>query len=459
MSKVLEHRFAPRGAAVTVLESRSPEILLSGPAGTGKSRACLEKLHLLALINPGMRGLIVRKTRSSLGSTALVTWREHVVPEAIEAGTLHYFGGNDNEPAAYRYANGSTIVIGGLDKSTRIMSSEYDVIFVQEAIELSEDDWESLSTRLRNGVVSFQQLIGDTNPDRPTHWLKQRCDRGDTEMVYCSHADNPILIRDDGTPTPAGRSYLDRLGKLSGARHSRLAEGKWVSADGLVYDGFDPAVHLVDPFPIPEDWPRFWSVDFGFTNPFVCQWWAQDPDGRLFMYREWYRSQMRVVDHCARIMGLVTEQVAVLDDDGKPTGEERAVWTEPRPTAVICDHDAEGRATFKKETGLGTTAARKQVVDGVQAVANRLVVQDDGRPRLFIMRGALVEADQLLVDGSKPVCTEDEIAGYVWPKESGVKEAKEAPVKVDDHGVDAMRYAVAHHDLRKGGARVRFLGD
>ncbi|MBH1938928.1 terminase, partial [Streptomyces sp. AV19] len=54
----LEHAFEPHGTAREVMHCRAPEVLMSGPAGTGKSRACLEKLHLLALLNPGMRGII-----------------------------------------------------------------------------------------------------------------------------------------------------------------------------------------------------------------------------------------------------------------------------------------------------------------------------------------------------------------------------------------------------------------
>lgn len=149
MTTVLEHRYRPRGAARSLFEDQRSEILLSGPAGTGKSRACLEKLHAAALKHAGMRGLVLRKTLVSLGSTALVTWRTYVVAEALEAGTVVYYGGSAEEPPQYRYDNGSVVVIGGLDKPTRIMSSEYDMIYVQEAIELTAEDWESVLTRLR----------------------------------------------------------------------------------------------------------------------------------------------------------------------------------------------------------------------------------------------------------------------------------------------------------------------
>ena len=74
----MDHVFRPRGACRDIFSDRSEEILLCGPAGTGKSRAALEKLLLVMLKYPYSRGLIVRKTQVSLGSTALETWRRHV---------------------------------------------------------------------------------------------------------------------------------------------------------------------------------------------------------------------------------------------------------------------------------------------------------------------------------------------------------------------------------------------
>ena len=58
----LEHRYKHYGECSQLFGYRGDELLLSGPAGTGKSRACLEKLNLAALKYPGMRGAISRKT-------------------------------------------------------------------------------------------------------------------------------------------------------------------------------------------------------------------------------------------------------------------------------------------------------------------------------------------------------------------------------------------------------------
>lgn len=421
----LQHTYRPRGVCRDLFHCRAGEVVLTGPAGTGKSRAALEKLHLAMLLNPGANGLIVRKTAASLGSTALQTWRRFVISEAERAGIVTYYGGSQAEPAQYRYRNGSSIKIGGMDRATKIMSSEYDMIYVQEAIELTVNDWESLLTRLRNGVMSYQQLLADTNPSTPAHFLKQRIDRGDTVALESRHTDNPVLYDDNGELTDRGREYVGILDKLTGVRRLRLRDGLWVSAEGVIYDMWDDARNVADlpPGGIPVDWQRYWVIDFGFTNPFVLQCWAMDHDGRLWLYREIYRTRRLVEDHVRDILAIVA-----------PGGE----WIEPRPVAVICDHDAEDRATFERHSGMRTTAARKSVSQGLQATQARV-----SAGRIRYVRGALVHRDAELDKLVKPVSTLEEVPGYIWAGDT-----KDQPLKENDHGMDAMRYMVMHVDLR-----------
>lgn len=426
-----------------------PEILLAGPAGTGKSRGMLEKMHALAMKYEGMRGLIVRKTLASLGSTALVTWREKVVKEAMDTGEVVFYGGSPQEQPQYKYANGSTIAVGGMDKSSRIMSSEYDVIYVQEATELTEDNWEALTSRLRNWVIPFQQLLADCNPDMPTHWLKIRCDLGKTAMLESRHEENPQLFHADGTITSKGADYIAKLDNLTGVRYHRLRKGQWVAAEGVIFEQWDSAVHLLDRFEIPPEWTRWWAVDFGFTNPLVCSMWAEDPDGRLYLYREVYHTRMTVDQHARVILDAVSSA-----DPNDPDNISRRTWHEPKPRTIVCDHDAEGRVVLSRETGVGTTAAIKTVTAGIQATQQRLRPAKDGKPRLFILRDSLVSRDPELTDTKRPACTAEEIPGYVWDQ-TGNKGIKEVPLKENDHGCDAMRYLVAARDL--GSPRVRHM--
>ncbi|MFD6035734.1 phage terminase large subunit [Streptomyces griseoincarnatus] len=425
-------RYEPRGAARALFRTKAAEVAMAGPAGTGKSLACLFRVHLAALNNPGIRALIVRKTAVSLGATTLVTFEKKVAAHALSSGIVTWFGGSPREAACYRYQNGSIIVVGGMDRPEKIMSAEYDLVFADEATELTETDWEYIGTRLRHGKLSWQQQLLACNPAHPTHWIKQRAERGGLVMLHSRHEDNPAYVREDGTLTPQGEDYFAKLDALTGVRRLRLRDGIWAASEGVIYETFDPAVHVVDAFPIPESWTRWLTVDFGFVNPFCAQWWAEDPDGRLYLYREIYYTQRLVEEHARHILAAVT------DESGQ--------WIEPRPRAVITDHDAEDRATLEKHLGMSTVPAKKTVSDGIQAVQSRLKKQGDGKPRLFLLRDALMERDPELMAAKKPTCTEEEIPGYVWAvKPGGV--LKEEPLKENDHGMDCMRYVVAHRDL------------
>lgn len=451
MTDVIERRLAFRGAAREVFARREAEVLLCGAAGTGKSYAALVKLHMMMLANPGARALMVRKTHVSLTQTGLVTFREQVLPEALRTGLVHWYGGSAEKPAGYRYSNGSFVAVGGMDQAAKIMSSEYDLVYAQEATDLTLNDWEMITSRLRNGKVSFQQLLADCNPQNPSHWLKKRADDGKTILLTSLHEDNPRIFDETGIITAYGADYMAKLDALTGVRFLRLRKGLWAAAEGIIYEDWRPDIHLADPRELPQDWTRVWGVDFGFTNPFVWQQWAIDPDGRAWLEHEIYRTQRLVADHARDILDVV----APLDQDG------RREWRYPKPRAIVCDHDAEDRATLERELGMGTVAAWKSVSDGIQAVQKRLRVQDDGKPRLFVLRDSLVSRDAALAERGKPVCFSQEKEGYVWklpPRASAGQERNppDEPNKEDDHSMDTERYVIAYLDLAPR-PRVRWL--
>lgn len=442
-------RFEARGAVAELFRRKDREVLLSGAAGTGKSVGALMKIHLACLQKPRTRVLILRKTLASLTGSTLVTFREKVASQALSAGLLRWYGGSRTEPAAYKYANGSTCVVGGLDNPTRILSTDYDLIFVDEAIECTEEDLDTLVTRLRNGNLSYQQLIMCTNPGPPTHHLKIRADHGRMVMLYSKHEDNPRM-HDGQSWTEYGSSYLAVLESLTGARYQRMRWGRWVAAEGQIYEDWDPSIHVIDPFPIPDEWTRWWAVDFGFTNPFVCQMWAEDPDGRLYLYREIYRTKRTVAEHARDIMNTVA------DEDPDQPG--RWIWRERKPRGIVCDHDAEGRVVLSQGVGIGTIPAMKGKTDGIQVVQGRIKVAADGKPRLFIIRNAVVYRDPELVAAKKPTCTEEEIPGYIWLKPgSGAasQSPKEVPLDEDNHGCDATRYLAKERSV--GAPRMRSM--
>ena len=280
-----------------------------------------------------------------------------------------------------------------------------------------------MSSRLRNGRMPYQQILGDVNPDAPSHWIKKRAERGALELLETRHEDNPEYY-EGGDWTPAGQRYMARLERLTGVRFLRLRRGIWAGVEGQIYDEWDDAVHLVELDHIPAEWPRFRGIDFGYTNPFVCQWWAADPDGRLYLYRELYGSGRLVSDWATDIRRC---------DAG-----ERIEWT-------VADWDAEGRATLE-EAGIKTRPAMKGVLAGIEAVQKRLRLQPDGKPRLFIVKGCTVNRDPRLIEEKKPASTAEEVGSYVWAPALQNRAPKEEPLKINDHGMDTLRYMCAEVD-------------
>lgn len=407
------------GANKDAIECQAAEVLLIGPAETGKTLGFLWKLHRIAFKYENASLVILRKTLTSTYSTVLVTFQEKVLGEDAPVSV---YGGET--PRWFDYPNGSRVWVAGLDKSSRILSAEHDIIFVNQPEELTLDEWETLSTRTtgRSGHIPHPQLIGDPNPTYPTHWMYQR---KVIKRFYSWHKDNPALF-DQGTgePTAQGLQTLERLASLTGMRYTRLFEGRACQAEGAVYEGWNEAIHLVDRFDIPADWRRIRCVDFGYSNPFVCQWWAMDGDERMYLYREIYKTQTIVEDHARDIVRLSEGEYI---------------------EATVCDHDAEDRATLERH-GVPTQAASKAITPGIQAVQARLRKAGDNRPRLFVLRDSLVEQDADLARVFKPTKTRDEFAAYVWPKAPDGKALKEVPLDLNNHGMDTTRYGVMYLD-------------
>lgn len=412
-------RFNPLPWQVEPWRDTSPVVLLTGSAGGGKSRLAAEKLHGYMKRYPGAMGLMVRKTRESMTNSTVLFMDRAVIDK--DPQVRHY-------PSKHRfeYANGSILAYGGMAdeqqrEQIRSIGQEgaLDIVWMEEATRFVEDDYNEILTRMRGRAAPWLQIMLTTNPDSPTHWIYKRLISGGEAKVYYSSAT-------DNRHNPA--SYTDMLGKLTGVLEKRLKLGQWIQAEGAVYDTFDQAIHVVDRFDIPAEWRRIRAIDFGYTNAFVCQWWAMDGDGRMYRYREIYHTRRLVEDHARQIVRL-------------SEGE--------RIEVTVADHDAEDRATLEKY-GVLTKPAKKDVSPGIQAVQSRLKVANDGKPRLFLMRGSLVEYDPNLEHDKRPTCTDDEVTGYVWPKDPSGRIVKEAPVKENDHGMDAMRYAVMYLDGPRG---------
>lgn len=222
---------------------------------------------------------MVRKTLTALTASMLVTFREKVL---TPGDPVDFFGGSAQEPASFRYENGSRIVVGGLDNPSKILSSEYDIVAINEATECSEEDIETLTTRLRNGVLRYPRLIMDCNPSWERHFLYQRNLRGQTRIIQSHHTDNPSLTEE----------YIDTLRRLTGNRYQRFYLGQRVGIEGAIYAHALDEARMMVALPERITWSgrNAGGMDFGDVHRSAVVAITKASDGRVWVRECWIGS-------------------------------------------------------------------------------------------------------------------------------------------------------------------------
>jgi len=393
--------------------------LFYGGARSGKTDVILTWLCLQAAKYPGARILMARRTRIAAAKSL---WSDSLV-KMLRGRSDFKMLESDLE---IRHSNGSLIRVDGFDDQERvdkILGTEYLHIFFNEATQISWPTVQTVLSRLAQVVpgAPSHKAIFDCNPKSQRHWLykagilHQHPETGDALLdsdawsaLHWTPQDNPYLSKD----------FLETLKAMTGPQRRRMLDGVWCEGGGAVYEEFDEETHVhKGPMPVGwERWDKVRGIDFGYTNPFVCLWGAIDLDGRLWIYRERYVARQTVQVHAAAINVQMRR-------------DERYRWT-------VADHDAEDRATLHAAEII-TQRASKNVERGIKAVKERLKVQPDGRPRLFVCDS----------------CPEtiSEFYDYAWQPQSDGHNAKEAPMKDRDHAMDPIRYMVMKLDQCRGG--------
>lgn len=404
------------GSNLAAQSANEKEVLISGPAGTGKSTAWLHRMHNDARNYPLSRQLILRETRVSLTTSGLVTFETFVLGRDNPLVTN---GPSRAHRDSYVYPNGSEIVIGGLDNPTKYMSTDYDRVFFQEAIEGQLAAWEELTTRLRNGRLPVQQLVADTNPSYPDHWLKARCDSGQTRMIQAYHEDNPRWFNHEtGEWTPEGDAYLGTLDSLTGIRYMRLRKGLWVQGEGVVYDNFDEALNVTDTAEYDPSKPVYWGMDDGYAygqgpgtlsyHPRVVLFVQEDGRGGITVFNEYNATQE-----------LEEETIRKCLEAGYPA-----------PDQVYLDSSAAQLKGRLWAQGMYVVPSTHEVLEGVKNV-RRMVCDANGQRLIRIhprCKNLIAEFQKYEYDANSTVA----------------KVGERRPKKLDDHNLDAIRY-YCHH--------------
>lgn len=425
-------------------EGRFPEeVLLEGPAGTGKSRGWGEFLYKLTQKYPGTRGAVLRKTRVSLTESFLVTWENEVLLPDDEARQ----GPTRAHRQSYSWKNGTEVWTGGLDNPTRLYSAQFDWIYVQEATELTLDEWERLNRALRNYKMPFQFLGGDCNPDAPQHWLNQRCNQGKCVRLLSRHKDNPSV-------KPA---YLKRLSDLTGVRRRRLFDGEWCAAEGAVWQDFDRAIHVIQKPEATETQTAlqaldvrytFGSVDWGYDAPGVFAVWGVDGEGRMICLAEVYRTNETLEWWTNVAVGLDKEfnLLSIVCDPSRPDAIKTFNLALASSRGGALSGVARGADNRRASSGQGD-------LSGIDLVRQRLAPREDNRPRIMWLADCLREGrDPRLIEMGAPCSTVEEIPSVVYRQvNDGSANLEHTDPKCADHGFDQTRYAASFANEREWG--------
>lgn len=281
------------------LDARTFFVCYGGARGGGKSHVIRLKAVGMCAKFPGIRVLMVRCHYNELEEN-LVRPIQNWIPEELYS--------YNNTSHIMTFWNGSVIKFGhydGDDAEHEYQGLEYDVVFIDEATQLSERAFNILQGCIR-GVNDFPKRMYLTcNPGGVGHrWVKRlfidkqyRNDPNDPErnenpedytFIFATVEDNEFMLK-------ASPRYLQQLANMPEDIRRAWRYGDWDALGGNYFKEFSEDTHCVKPFKIPDHWPRYRSFDYGL-DMFACFWWAVDEDGRSWCYREYEHSDLIVQD-------------------------------------------------------------------------------------------------------------------------------------------------------------------
>lgn len=284
------------------LEATTFFVCYGGARGGGKSHVARLKAVGMALKYPGIRILMVRCHYPELEENIIrpiMRW----LPEEI-----YSYNGTSR---LMSFDNGSTIKFGHYDgdaAENEYQGVEYDVVFVDEATQLSERAFRYLTTVIR-GVNEFPKRFYLTcNPGGVGHrWVKRLfidkqyvIDPSDPErtenpedytFIPATVDDNPYLLQ-------ANPMYVKQLANMPEDLRQAHRYGDWNALGGNYFKNFGEQ-NVCKPFKIPGHWPIYRSFDYGL-DMFSCFWVAVDEDGRSWVFRQYEQSGLVVEEAAAQ---------------------------------------------------------------------------------------------------------------------------------------------------------------
>lgn len=344
----------------------------------------------------------------------------------------------------------SEVIFRHLDDLQSLTNMNLSGFWIDQAEEVSEDVFDFLIGRIRRPVHHREGFITFNMNGHDWIWRrflkkvgrdgKALPNKEDYHLVTASTLENKKNLPED---------YVKGLLAQPKEYVKRFVEGSFDVFSGQIYDTFNPSIHVIRPFAIPNTWERFRAIDHGQNHPTCCLWFAVDYDGNIYVYQEYYKANDIVSNHVKEIN--LMSQIRTTSGD---IMQDQYAYTVIDPSTHMKTKEKDGYkfsvADEYLDAGIPTIAAQNEVIAGINRVKEYMQIDplryhpfltlEDGEPLQGAPRLFIFENCENLIE---------EIGQYKWKSYSGASignpdrdEVKEAPVKRKDDAVDPLRYGI-----------------
>jgi hypothetical protein len=341
--------YQPSAWAISFHQATADELLGGGAAGPGKSltllwdplvtQAVVEHARMTQVIPDGFpewlkeacRKYPIRKGESE-GHALHLRRSMPQLQENIDR-SLRMFPRFDpgaeysRERHSWTFSSGYKFTFGHCrekDSHQDYLSKQYTHLGFDEAYQFELFQYEELDARVRSADPVLMMLLRTRLTSNPAPgWLKERfvdpCPEGRRllkmkvrdprtgEVNYKTRLFLPATL-DDNPDEEFKQQYRIRLLSKPAHMRARYLYGDWNTVEGAFFDDdWNPAVHVIKPFKIPRDWPKFRSMDWGYKAPGVIGWWAMDRDENLYCFYEFSFLKMKADDVAQRVVEIEKE--------------------------------------------------------------------------------------------------------------------------------------------------------
>ena len=348
-------------------KARRRFIAYGGARGGGKTWAVRVKAMLLACRYAGIKILIIRRSFPELRDN-------HILPLQMELRDIARWREQEKR---FAFPNGSFIRFGYCSAERDVLQyqgQEYDIIFIDEATQLTEYQFQTFKGCLRGANDFPKRMYLTCNPGGVGHaWVKRLfIDRqyigderpDDYEFIQAKVTDNPVLMRKDP-------EYVETLRSLPYELREAWLNGSWDIFAGQYFSEWNRDVHVVPAFEPPKWWRRYITMDYGL-DMLAAYLIVVDDHDMAYVVREAYQGR----DLGEGAKGLIVSEAA---EAVKALAGEDKISAFLAPPDLWNARQETGRsvADIFAAHGVALTQTSNDRLDGWMAMHERLHVFED----------------------------------------------------------------------------------